>query len=153
MVIKLGMTAEKTITAQISETGKSAFAVEIQVSGHALQGDEPEEQGGSNLGPNPYDLLTAALGECTVMTVRWYARQKNWPLEHVAATITYRKVPAPELPNAGDRKGLVDVFEKTVTIKGDRLTDEQKQKLLDVAAKCPVQRTLEGMPLMSTAGN
>jgi putative redox protein len=79
----------KTTTAHIVETGDSVFAVSIDVSGHQLIGDEPADQGGANLGPAPYDLLLAALGECTAMTVRWYARQQNWPLERVEVTLTH----------------------------------------------------------------
>ena len=76
--------SEETTTAHIVETGESAFAVSIEVSGHQLVGDEPLAKGGGDLGPAPYDLLLAALGECTAMTVRWYARQQNWPLETLA---------------------------------------------------------------------
>jgi len=144
------MLSEKTTAAEIRETGQSVFAVEIKVSGHTLTGDEPPESGGGNLGPSPYDLLTAALGECTAITVRWYARQKNWPLEHVAVSVTHRKTDTASVPEAEGRSGVIDLFEKTVTIKGASLTPEQKQKLLDVAAKCPVQRTLEGRPVIRT---
>jgi len=150
------MPPEKTTTAEISETGEGTFAVAIKVSGYTLKGDEPKESGGNNLGPAPYDLLTAALGECTAMTVRWYAQKQNWPLEHVAVTVTHRKTLATNLPESGLPAGasvkgnLIDLFEKTVAIKGDRLTPEQKQKLLEVAAKCPVQRTLEGSPVIRT---
>lgn len=126
------MSAEKTITAHIAETGESPYAVSIAVSGHNIKGDEPEDAGGGNLGPAPYDLLTAALGECTAMTVRWYAIQQKWPLEKVEVTLTFQKI---------DKVG---VFEKKVMVYGDLLSDEQRQKLIDVAAKCPVQRTLEG---------
>jgi len=77
-------------------------------------------------------MLLAALGECTAMTVRWYAIQQKWPLEKVEVTLTHQKVEK------------VDKFEKKITIHGDELTDEQREKLIDIAAKCPVQRTLEG---------
>ena len=126
------MSAEKTITAQVSETGESDFAVSIDVSGHKITGDEPEDAGGKDLGPAPYDLLTAALGECTAMTVRWYALREEWPLDKVEVKLTFQKI---------DKVG---VFEKQVIVHGDKLTGDQRQKLIDVAAKCPVQRTLEG---------
>lgn len=124
--------------AQISETGASAYAVSISVSGFELSGDEPTESGGGNLGPAPYDLLLAALGECTVMTVRWYALQQQWPLDKVEAQLTHYK------------DGRTDHFTKKITLHGDQLTAEQRQKLHDVAAKCPVQRTLEGTPVIET---
>lgn len=126
------MSAEKIITAHIIETGESDFAVSIDVSGHIIKGDEPIEAGGGNLGPAPYDLLLAALGECTAMTVRWYALQQKWPLDKVEVKLTFQKI---------DKVG---VFEKHIMVHGDQLSDEQREKLIDVAAKCPVQRTLEG---------
>lgn len=126
------MANKEKITAHITETGDSAYAVAIEVNGHTLKGDEPESFGGANTGPAPYDFLLAALGECTAMTVRWYAIQQKWPLEKVEVTITHQKVEK------------VDTFEKTITVFGDDLTDDQREKLIAVAAKCPVQRTLEG---------
>lgn len=132
------MSEPKTTRAHIVETGKSAFSVAIDVSGFALTGDEPVDAGGGNLGPAPYDLLLAALGECTAMTVRWYARKQGWPLDKVEVSLTHHK----------DNK--TDVFSKKITITGDSLTADQRAKLIEVAAKCPVQRTLEGTPLVRT---
>ena len=137
--------ADALKTAHISENGQSAYAVDIQVSGHHIVGDEPVDFGGGNLGPNPYDLLTAALGECTAMTIRWYALQQKWPLEHVAVSLTHQK------GGEGASGPRQDVFTKTITLKGPDLTAEQHAKLIEVAAKCPVQRTLEGTPLIRTA--
>ncbi len=128
----------KTITAHVVENGASAYAVAIDVSGHAFTGDEPLDAGGGNLGPAPYDLLTAALGECTAMTVRWYAIQQQWPLDKVEVTLTHRK------------EGKQDIFTKSITIYGDALSDEQRKKLIEIASKCPVQRTLEGTPMIQT---
>ncbi|MDB2415213.1 OsmC family protein [Rickettsiales bacterium] len=132
------MSEDKVITAHIEETGKNDYAVKIEVSGHHLHGDEPKSFGGGNTGPAPYDMLLAALGECTAMTVRWYAIQQKWPLEKVEVTLTHQKVEK------------VDKFEKKITIHGDALTDEQRKKLIEVAAKCPVQRTLEGKVEITT---
>ncbi len=156
------MAEAKTITATVSENGQSTYAVDIAVSGHTLTGDEPESFGGKNLGPAPYDYLLAALGECTAMTVRWYAVQQKWPLEHVAVTLSHRKdkrdtldaetlsrLPTPG--QTGDRPTpMVDLFEKSITITGAGLTAEQKQKLHDVAAKCPIQRTLVNGAIVQT---
>lgn len=129
---------EKTIQATVTETGESAFAVGIDVSGFYLSGDEPEEAGGGNLGPAPYDLLTAALGECTAMTIRWFALQQKWPLDKVEVKLTHHK------------EGRQDIFTKDIQLFGDALTEEQKKKLIDIAAKCPVQRTLESTPTILT---
>lgn len=133
--------------AQVTETGASRYAVAIEVSGHRLTGDEPEAEGGKGLGPSPYDLLAAALGECTAMTVRWYAEQQKWPLEHVELVLTHQK------GGEGASSPRQDVFTKTITLTGPDLTPEQRAKLIGVAARCPVQRTLEGTPLIRTSGN
>jgi putative redox protein len=127
------------LSANVTETGESLYAVNINVSGHTLKGDEPVAKGGGNFGPAPYDLLLAALGECTAMTVRWYAKQQNWPLERVEVNLTHQKI------------DKVDVFEKEVIVYGDALTPDQHQKLVDVAAKCPVQRTLESDVVIRTS--
>jgi putative redox protein len=128
----------KTITANVTETGESAYAVDIEVSGYRLKGDEPVASGGGGLGPAPFDTLLAALGECTAMTMRWYAKQQTWPLDKVSVVLTHHK------------EGRTDVFTKDITLIGDSLTLEQRTKLIDVAGKCPVQRTLEGTPVIKT---
>ena len=135
-----------TVSAHISETGASAFAVRIETGGHQLVGDEPGELGGGDLGPSPYQLLAAALGECTAMTVRWFARQQKWPVEHIAVDVTHRKAEREGEP------GKIDQFEKSITIRGDALTDEQRRRLVDVASKCPVHRTLEARAHIETRG-
>jgi len=83
--------ADEKISAHVEENGQSPYAVTIQVSGHELHGDEPVSFGGGNSGPAPYDMLLASLGECTSMTVRWYAKQQNWPLEKVEVNLTHFK--------------------------------------------------------------
>lgn len=132
------MAEEKTIHAHVAESGESAYAVDIEVSGHRLKGDEPVDAGGGNLGPAPYDTLLAALGECTAMTVRWYALRQKWPLEKVEVKLTHQK------------QDKTDVFTKQVIVHGNALSEEQRKKLIEVAAKCPVQRTLEGTPVIRT---
>lgn len=132
------MAGEKLISAHVEESGESAYAVTTSVSGHTIKGDEPVSFGGGNLGPAPYDMLLAALGECTAMTVRWYALQQKWPLEKVEVKLTHQKI------------DKVDTFEKQVIVHGDQLTPEQRKKLVDVAAKCPVQRTLQSDVIIRT---
>lgn len=124
--------------ATVTDTQASPLAVAIEVSGHHLIGDEPAAQGGADLGPSPYDLLTASLGACTAMTVRWYALKMGWPLEHVHVEVEHDKRVQATSPE------VVDTFRKRVTITGPALTGEQKEKLLEVAAKCPVHKTLTG---------
>ena len=125
------MAESKKINAHIIETGESNYTVDIEVSGYSFKGDEPKSFGGGGLGPAPYDLLLASLGECTAMTIRWYALKKNWPLERAEVKISYQKI------------DNVDNFEKQIIIHGDELTDEQRERLIDVAGKCPVQRSLQ----------
>lgn len=127
---------ERTVTASVAENGASTYAVDISVSGFELKGDEPVERGGAGTGPNPYDLLTAALAECSAMTIRWYAEHQKWPLAKVEVTMTHHK------------EGRQDIFTKTVTVHGDDLSAEQRDKLIEIAAKCPVQRTIEGAPII-----
>jgi putative redox protein len=130
--------------AHVVETHLSPFSVSMEVNGFRLTGDEPESMGGLNLAPNPYDYLLAALGECTAMTVRWYARQKNWPLEEVKVTLTYDKL-------SDHPSGKSDIYHKVVILKGDALSPEQKQKLIEVAGKCPVHKTLTQGAFVETA--
>jgi len=136
--------SEETTRAYVTENGQSPYGVTLQVSGHTLQGDEPVSFGGGNTGPAPYDLLLAALGECTAITIRWYAKQHDWPLEKVEVRLTHHK------ETIEGQAGKKDVFEKQITLYGDALTDDQRKKLHDVAAKCPIQRTLEATPVIRT---
>ena len=136
--------AQKTI-ARIADAQGSPLAVAIEVSGHHIFGDEPAAKGGADLGPSPYDLLTAALGACTATTVRWYALQKAWPLEHVHVEVEHSKI---RLAGSDD---IVDQFIKSVTLTAPALTPEQHAKLLDVAEKCPVHKTLTGQSRVETA--
>lgn len=131
--------ADKIIHAHITESGESAFAVDIEVSGHHIKGDESLDSGGGNLGPSPFEMLLAALGECTTMTVRWYAKLQNWPLDKVEVKLTHQKV------------DKIDTYTKQVILHGNDLLEEHRVKLLDVAAKCPVQRALEGTPVITTS--
>ena len=131
--------SDQTISAHVIETGENAFAVDINVSGHLIKGDEPLEAGGGNLGPAPFDLLTAALGECTAMTVRWYANQHQWPLDKVEVKLTHHK------------EGAQDIFKKQVILHGAELTEEQRTRLIAIAAKCPVHKTITSSPIIETS--
>ena len=130
--------------ATAAETGESVYAVRLTMGPHEITGDEAVDVGGGGLGPAPFELLAAALAECTAMTVRWYARQQNLPVERVEVSVDYAK------KVLAGATAPVDVFEKTIAIHGAQLTDEQRTRLLNVAAKCPVQRTLEGVPTITT---
>jgi putative redox protein len=128
----------------VSETGQSPFSVRIEMGEHEMIGDEPVSAGGGALGPSPFDLMVAALAECTAMTVRWYARQQDWPLDHVEVVVDHAK------KQLAGMSEPVDVLDKTVFIRGAGLSDEQRARLIDVATKCPIQRVLEGSPVITT---
>lgn len=134
---------DEKASAHATETGDSVFAVRIRTGRHVLTGDEPQTMGGLDLGPAPYQLLAAALAECTTMTVRWYAREHDWPVEHVETVVTHEK------GAVAGRPGQSDIFDKVVAIGGD-LSPEQREKLIAIAARCPVHRTLEASAAITT---
>jgi len=115
--------------------------------------DEPENVGGFDSGPSPYEFLSAALGSCTVMTVRMYADHKNIPLEAVRAEILHDKIHADDCAECAEehaqKGGKIDRFERKITFVGD-LDDQTRAKLLEIADKCPVHRTLEAKSLIVT---
>jgi uncharacterized OsmC-like protein/alpha/beta superfamily hydrolase len=121
--------------------GISRLAQEILVGRHRLAADEPLEAGGSDLGPNPYDLLLAALGACTSMTLRLYADHKKWPLQHVRVDLSHQKIHAADCADCETREGRIDLIEREITLSGP-LDAAQRQRLLEIAEKCPVHRTL-----------
>jgi len=119
----------------------SGFAQEIAVGPHRLIADEPVEVGGKDTGPSPYDLLLAALGSCTSMTVAMYARTKKWPLESVTVNLRHAKIHAADCRDCETKEGKVDRIEREIHFVGN-LDAEQQKRLLDIADKCPVHRTL-----------
>ena len=119
----------------------SGFAQEISVGRHRLAGDEPASAGGTDTGPNPYDLLLAALGSCTSMTVALYARRKQWPLEAVTVRLRHSKIHAADCESCETREGRLDRIDGDVELVGP-LSQEQRARLLEIANKCPVHRTL-----------
>lgn len=118
------------------------FAQEIVAGPHRLTADEPIEAGGKDLGPGPYDLLLAALGSCTSMTVAMYARLKKWPLESVTVNLRHSKIHATDCRDCETKEGKIDRIEREIHLAGN-LDAEQQKRLLEIADKCPVHRTLE----------
>jgi uncharacterized OsmC-like protein len=117
------------------------FAQQILAGAHALTADEPIDSGGTDIGPSPYDLLLAALGACTSMTVGMYARRKAWPLESVTVRLRHSRIHAADCADCETKEGMLDRIEREVKFIG-ALTDEQRAKLLEISNKCPVHRTL-----------
>lgn len=122
---------------------EKGLRTDIMANGFPIVADEPTSVGGTNLGPTPYDLLTAALGACTSMTLRMYADRKQWPLQAVTVDLKYRKIHARDCERCETEEGKIDHIEREIALEGD-LDDEQKQRLLEIADRCPVHRTLHG---------
>ncbi len=122
-------------------THAGGFRTDIVAAGHELIADEPAAVGGSNLGPSPYDLLGAALAACTTMTLHMYARHKKLPLEKASVLVRHGKVHAADCGDCETSEGKVDEFQREVVLEGD-LTREQRQRMLEIADRCPVHRTL-----------
>ena len=132
------MTDTRTVTVR----GKAdALAQEIVVGRHRLSADEPTPLGGTDTGPNPYDLLLAALGSCKSITVTMYARRKEWPLESVTVRLRHEKIHAADCESCESKDVLLDRIECEVEFSGS-LTAEQRARLLEIANRCPVHRTL-----------
>jgi len=111
------------------------------VGPHRLRADEPPDVGGNDEGPNPYELLLAALGTCTGMTVRLYAERKQWPLKGVEVRLAHSRIHAEDCAECETKQGMLDRFDAEIIFTGD-LSDEQKHRLMEIAEKCPVHRTL-----------
>ena len=123
------------------ESTSPSFLERISAGRHSLQADEPFDAGGQDSGPSPYEFLLAALGSCQAITLRMYAARKSWPLEGVCVKLSHAKVHADDAAKCASEDRLVDRVEVEIRLIGE-LSDEQQQRLLAVAEKCPVHRTL-----------
>ncbi|GAA4411245.1 bifunctional alpha/beta hydrolase/OsmC family protein [Nibrella viscosa] len=121
--------------------GPDSLTTEVKAGNHSLLADEPVEvAGGHDLGPTPYDLVTAGLGACTAMTLRMYADRKQWPVTNVIVHLQHDKIHAQDSEDT-EKQPMLDQISREIEIEGD-LTDEQRNRLLEIAEKCPVHRTL-----------
>jgi uncharacterized OsmC-like protein/pimeloyl-ACP methyl ester carboxylesterase len=125
----------------VEETHNGKFEQAIIAGAHRYVADEPISAGGNGAGPNPYEYLLAALGACTSMTIRLYAERKQLPLRHVSVLLKHDKIHAQDCENCETKVGMVDHIDRTVTLEGE-LDELQRAKLLEIADKCPVHRTL-----------
>ena len=119
----------------------SAFAQEIVAGQHRLKADEPLSAGGTETGPTPYELLLAALGACTAMTVTMYARRKNWPLDAIVVRLSHSKIHAEDCFDCRTEAGFIDRIDREIELSGS-LSPDECLKLFEIAEKCPVHRTL-----------
>ena len=143
--VRTGATAPEPVVENdggvtVSETG-DGYTNLIRAGRHTFLGDEPASVGGADRGPNPYDFLLAALGTCTTMTLRIYANRKGWPLERVTAQVKHSRIHAKDCEECESEKGFIDRLEKVLTIEGD-LDETQRARLVEIASRCPVHRTL-----------
>jgi len=130
--------SEGTVT--VTETGTGTYTHQITAGHHRLLADEPQPIG-DDAGPSPYDLLLAALGACTSMTLRMYANRKGWPLEQVRVTLRHSRIHAEDCAQCETTSGLIDHIDRDIELVGG-LDDTQRQRLLGIANRCPVHQTL-----------
>ena len=135
-----GETAEAGVV-RVRETRQARLQQEITAGAHRFLADEPVEVGGNDSGPNPYDLLLAALGACTAMTLRLYAERKALPLDRVTVRLRHGRIHAADCESCETREGMIDRFERTIRLEG-ALDAATRARLLEIADKCPVHRTL-----------
>lgn len=131
----------------IACTGHGKFGTEIHSKSHRFLADEPRDVGGDDAGPTPYDLLGAALGACTAMTMKMYADRKGLPFEGVSVHVTHERNHASDCDHCTtgeEADGKVQALNRTIEIRGEGLTEDDRAKLMEIADKCPVHRTLEG---------
>jgi uncharacterized OsmC-like protein len=145
MDIPTAATSDQTNTksADVVVHGKaSGFLQEVVSGAHHLQADEPVSAGGSDAAPGPYDYLLVGLGVCTSMTVGLYARRKQWPLENITVSLRHSRIHAKDCEECEKKEGMLDRIETEIELTGS-LSSEQRAKLMEIAAKCPVHRTLK----------
>lgn len=127
----------------VTARNDGGLATAVSVRGFALRVDEPDSVGGTETGPTPYDYLGAALAACTSMTVRMYADRKELPLEHVTTTVTHDRVHAEDCAHCEHTDGRIELLRRTLSFAGE-LSESERERLLEIASRCPVHRTLEG---------
>ena len=140
--IKEGTERPKTkhdVVASLS--GEDGFTTQMKVGNHYLTADEPLDVGGNDFGPSPYELVSAGLSACTAMTIQMYVKRKGWPLEHVEVHTSYSKDHLQDCENCESDDAKIDTFHREVRLQGD-LDEKQKARIMQIADKCPVHRTL-----------
>jgi putative redox protein len=128
---------------------EGTFLTHLLAGQHHLLADEPESVGGQNLGPSPYELVTAGLGACTAMTLKMYANRKNWAIQEIKVHLSFDGNYAEDCAHCEDQKPKMGQFKRLIEVEGN-LDEKQEKRLLAIANKCPVHRTLEQGVTIST---
>ena len=136
----------------VARLGDAGFTTELLLGKHGMVADESEDLGGHDFGPSPYQLLTSALAACTSMTLQMYARRKKWPVDEVLCHVNYSKEYYEDCIACVDEGAYLDTFDRSIEIKGD-ITEEQRQRMLEIANKCPVHRSLSSEIIVVTSLN
>jgi uncharacterized OsmC-like protein/alpha/beta superfamily hydrolase len=126
----------------VARLGESGYTTDIMAGKHGFIADESESLGGADFGPSPYELLNASLGACTAMTLQMYARRKKWDLQEVQVHLSFSRSYKDDCEHCDEHDRRLDVFDREIEIKGN-LDDAQRKRLLEIANKCPIHRTLE----------
>lgn len=129
--------------------GQNGFTSEVKTSDHHFQADEPIALGGNNQGPNPYELLLSSLGACTAITMKMYASRKEWALEKVVVELSYSKDYHEDCVSCENTNAKVDIIQRKIHIEGD-LDEKQMERLMKIADKCPVHKTLTSETIIKT---
>ena len=133
----------------VRETREGKFTNQVFAGSHVIRADEPVAAGGLDTGLSPYDLLCASLGACTAMTLRLYADLKSIPLDRISVELKHDKIHAADCAECETREGRIDRIERDITLEG-ALDAQQRQRLLEIADKCPVHRTLHSEVVISS---
>lgn len=133
--------SEEITEVVVSENGHGKFGNNVLAGRHPVPADEPSSAGGQDAGPSPYQFLAAALGTCTNMTLRMYAAQKGWPLQRITTRVRYDKIHAEDCAECETKEGKIDHLRREIALTGP-LDETQRARLMEIADRCPVHRTL-----------
>lgn len=131
------------ITSPVVLRARDSFRTEVEAGPHRWVLDEPPDVGGEGEGPTPYDMLASALGGCTAMTLQFYAKREKIPLEGVDVIVTHDRQHAKDCADCTTQQGFIHRFKVELTLHGEQLTPEQREKLLVIAGRCPVAKVLQ----------
>lgn len=143
------MAEKDTVDGVMATTGRRKFRTEVRTGTHVLVADEPEKFGGGDLGPSPYDLLAAALGTCTSMTLRMYADRKKLNLDEVSVRVRHDRVHEKDCENCEEEGKRIDRLRREISLSGN-LAEQDRQRLIEIADRCPVHKTLSNKILIET---